>query len=147
MSARILVTICVLIYAVLVPVLEINATHVFNPAWVPHARLHEVWQLITNSALGLLCLWLTWSRREVRLPSALAIIITGAFLLAYVVREGYGGSMVHPDGSEKLLLGINAGVMAFGLVILLSTVALLLDRRAASPRQVRTGPTPFVPGK
>lgn len=40
---KLLVTIGILFYALAVPLLEINATHVFNPEWVPHARLHEVW--------------------------------------------------------------------------------------------------------
>ena len=39
-----------------VPILDINATHVFNPDWTPHVRIHEVWQLLTNSSLGVLCI-------------------------------------------------------------------------------------------
>lgn len=134
MPARILVTVCVLIYALLVPVLEINNTHVFNPAWAPHARLHEVWQLATNTGLGVFCLWLAWFRKEVRLPSLLAIFITGGFMLAYAIRTGYGGSMAHPDGTEKTLMGLNAGVVVFGLVILFSVIAVLLDRRSRPRR-------------
>ena len=64
MIARILVTVGIVLYAVAVPVLEINDTHVFNPEWVPHARLHEVWQLVTNTAFGALSLWLVWFRNE-----------------------------------------------------------------------------------
>lgn len=54
---------------------------------------------------------------------------TGGFLVAYVTRGAYGGSMVLSDGSEKTLMGINLGVFAFGLAILLSLLALALDRR------------------
>jgi hypothetical protein len=49
---RIIITFCIVLYAIAVPFLEINDTHVFNPDWTPHVRIHEVWQLITNSGIG-----------------------------------------------------------------------------------------------
>jgi hypothetical protein len=129
MTARILVTISVLVYAVGVPFLEINDTHVFNPDWTPHVRIHEVWQLITNSALGVLCLWLVWVRREIRLPVILSLLVTGGFLAAFAFKDLYGGSMKYLDGSEKTLLGLNIGIVGFGVVVFLLITALVLDRR------------------
>ena len=126
MLDRILMTVGIVLYAVAVPYLEINATHVFNPDWVAHARLHEVWQLATNSVLGLLCLWWVWGppRRRV-LPSLVALSVTGGFLFANVIQGLYGGSMVHPDGSEKLALGVNVGLLGFGSVVLSSLWTLV----------------------
>jgi hypothetical protein len=39
---------------------DLNATHVFNPAWPPHARFHNAtgWGTVTGSQL--LALWLLW---------------------------------------------------------------------------------------
>lgn len=130
MLAKLLVSIGVLFYAVVVPVLEINDTHVFNPGWEPHARLHEVWQLFTNTALGLFSTWLVWARGNVRLPSLLTLFVTGGFLLSYWLRASYGGSMVLSDGSEKMILGVNLGLFAYTLAILMAGAAVLLDRRA-----------------
>ncbi|MGH8528903.1 MAG: hypothetical protein ACRETN_03530 [Nevskiales bacterium] len=129
MIAKVLVTIGVLAYGLLVPMLEINTTHVFNPAWVAHARLHEVWQLATNSSLAVFCLWLAWFKNDVRLPSLVTVFVTGSFLFAYAARGIYGGSMVHPDGSEKLIMGFNGGVVVFGLVVILSVATAVLDGR------------------
>jgi hypothetical protein len=129
LPAKLIITLGALLYGLGVPLLEINSTHVFNPQWEAHARLHEVWQLATNSALALLSLWLAWRRNNIRLPSILAMLVTGGFLLAYLVRQGYGGSMVLSDGSEKMLFGLNLGAFAFGLVFLLSLLALFLSRR------------------
>ena len=84
MPAKLLVTLGIVFYAVVVPVFEINASHVFNPQWAPHARLHEVWQLATNCAIGAFGLWLVWFRNEIRLSSLLTLFVTGGFLLAYV---------------------------------------------------------------
>ncbi|AZC51138.1 MULTISPECIES: hypothetical protein [Pseudomonas] len=129
MIAKLFVTIGIIFYAVVVPVLEINETHVFNPAWEPHARLHEVWQLFTNTAIGVFSLWLVWLKGNLRLSSLLTLFVTGGFLLAYWLRQSYGGSMVLTDGSEKLILGVNLGLFAYVLAILLAAIAVAIDWR------------------
>lgn len=134
MLPKLLVTLGVIFYAVVVPILEINETHVFNPAWEAHARLHEVWQLFTNTAIGLFSVWRVWGRDDVRLPSLLTLFVTGGFLLSYWLREGYGGSMVLSDGSEKTLLGINLGLFAYTLAIFMAAIAVAMDRRSQTPR-------------
>ncbi len=118
-----IITFSILLYAIAVPILEINDTHVFNPDWTPHVRIHEVWQLITNSGIGLLCLWLVWVKKETKISTLLSMLITGGFLLAFALKELYGGSMKYLDGSEKTLFGINIGIVGFGIafVLLLST--------------------------
>ena len=42
----------VFLYAIVVPFLDISETHIWNPDWTPHVRIHEVWQLITNTSIG-----------------------------------------------------------------------------------------------
>jgi len=128
-TQKFIITFCVFLYAVAVPYLEINSTHVFNPDWTPHVRIHEVWQLITNSSLGALCLWLAWSRGKVLLSSIISLIITGGFLVAFSLQSIYGGSMKYLDGSEKTLLGINIGVVGFGLAVLLLGISIYLEMR------------------
>lgn len=131
MLAKLIITIGALLYGLGVPLLEINQTHVFNPQWEAHARLHEVWQLATNPALALLALWLTWRRQQIRLASLLSMLVTGGFLFAYFARHLYGGSMVLSDGSEKLVLGINLGLFAFGIVFVLLGLVFLQTKPAA----------------
>ncbi|WP_437397410.1 hypothetical protein [Flagellimonas lutimaris] len=114
-----IITFSIVLYAFVVPFLEINTTHVFNPDWTPHVRIHEVWQLIANSGIGLLCLWLVWIKNETKISTILSLLITGGFLLAYILQDFYGGSMKYLDGSEKTLLGINIGVLGFGAAFLL----------------------------
>lgn len=129
MIPKLLVTIGIVFYAVIVPVLEINESHVFNQAWEPHARLHEVWQLFTNTAIGAFSLWLVWLRGNLRLSSLLTLFVTGGFLIAYLLRASYGGSMVLTDGSEKMILGVNLGLFAYTLAILLAASAVVIEQR------------------
>ncbi|WP_411028898.1 hypothetical protein [Spongiimicrobium sp. 3-5] len=119
-----IITFSIFLYAVAVPYLEINATHVFNPDWTPHVRIHEVWQLITNSGIGLLCLWLVWSKKEIVLSTLLSMLVTGGFLLAFALKGFYGGSMKYLDGSEKTLFGLNIGIVGFGLAFILLVFVL-----------------------
>lgn len=123
-----IITPSVILFTIGVPFLEINETHVFNPDWTPHARIHEVWQLISNSSIGILCLWLIWYKKELKISLILSLLITGGFLLAFCLKEFYGGSMKYLDGTEKTLLGINIGVLGFGVAFVLLLLTLLIER-------------------
>lgn len=129
MINKILLTIGILIYTIGVPILEINSTHVFSSDWTPHARIHEVWQLITNSSIGLTCLWLVWYKHKIVLPSILGLLVTGGFILAYLLQDFYGGSMKYLDGSEKMILGINLGIFSFGIVFFIFLYTLYMEVR------------------
>ncbi|WP_127137691.1 hypothetical protein [Flagellimonas oceanensis] len=126
---RIIITFCIVLYAIAVPFLEINDTHVFNPDWTPHARIHEVWQLITNSGIGFFCLWLAWVKKDVKISAIVSMLVTGGFLLAFSVKEFYGGSMKYLDGSEKTFLGINIGILGFGIAFILLLLVMVWNKR------------------
>ncbi len=128
MTSKILLTIGIIFYGLAVPIMEISSSHVFDPKWVPHARLHEVWQLITNSSIGAYSLRLVWARGKVFLPGLLGMFVTVGFLIAYAIRGTYGGSMVLSDGSEKTVAGINLGLAGFGLAAILTMVTLIIER-------------------
>ena len=127
MIKKIAITFSVVLYAIIVPVLEINDTHIWNPNWTPHVRIHEVWQLLTNSSIGILCLWLVWMKNDTRLSSLLCILVMGGFLVAFLLKDGYGGSMKYVDGSEKTIMSINIGVFGFGLAFLFIVIAHLIS--------------------
>ncbi|MDM8348115.1 hypothetical protein P8H27_04305 [Pseudomonas sp. sp1636] len=130
MTPKIFITIGIIFYAVVVPFFEINNTHVFNPAWEPHARLHEAWQLSTNTAIGIFSLWLTWSKNNIRLAALMTTFVTGGFLVSYCLRDYYGGSMILSDGSEKTILGLNLGLFAYSLAIFLAIAAVTIQKRS-----------------
>ncbi len=122
MWKKVVLSLSVMTFVLIVPLLEISETHVFNPLWPGHARLHEVWQLATNVGLGLTCLWLAWFGGRVRAASLLGLLVTAGFLIAYALRHSYGGSMRHTDGSELMVFGINSAV----LTMLVASVALAI---------------------
>lgn len=126
---RLVLTVCLLIPGLLVPVLEVNATHLTNPAWPAHARLHEGWQLITNSALCAWALWLAWARAELRQAAVLGQIVIGGFLLAYLLRDGYGGSMAGTTTGALARDGVEPAVLIMSAAFLLLTAVQWQARR------------------
>ncbi len=131
LSVRLLASLGIGFYAVVVPLLEVNDSHVFNPAWVPHARVHEVWQLIANSSLGLFAAWRLWRRHDLGTATIVNGIVMLAFLAAYALRDTYGGSMVVEGRGELRLLGLNIAVFGFGLALLGNVAACVLHHRAS----------------
>lgn len=94
-------------FLVLIPYLEVSSTHVFNPDWPSHARLHEVWQLVTNAFLSVMAIRLVRSDRTATIGGLMALSINLGFLTALAAAEHYGGGMTHSDGSELLVAGFN----------------------------------------
>jgi TRAP-type C4-dicarboxylate transport system permease small subunit len=132
MIEKILVSVGVIFYALVVPFFEISDTHVFNPEWGAHAKLHEVWQLATNCLIGIFSIWLIWVKKEILSASILTMFITLGFMIAYYSRESYGGSMVLSNGTEKLVAGINIGVLGFGIAIIFAITAVFIDMKNKS---------------
>jgi hypothetical protein len=110
-----------IILTVVIPVFEINSTHLTNPEWPAHARLHEAWQLLTNAIISLLALWCVWSGRAPRIGISLALMICASFLTAWALGSVYGGSMLHTDGTQTAVAGINVVV-----IVVIAMTALLL---------------------
>lgn len=132
LSHRLVLTLCLVPFGLITPLLEISPTHVFNPHWPGHARLHEVWQLATHVGLAALCLWLAWARGATRLASAIALLVTGGFVLALVLAPLYGGTMRHTDGSQLAIGGVNLATA----VMALASIGLAWVLLAASDRRI-----------
>lgn len=126
--SRLFITLGVVVYALVVPYLEVNASHVFNDSWPPHARLHEVWQLITNAGIGVLALWLVWIKNEVRIASLLNITVMGGVLAAHLLADGYGGS-IQSGNLARTLMGMDLAVFAALVVVVLAAVAFFVGNK------------------
>lgn len=128
MFAKILISLGVLVYLVLIPFLEINESHVFNAQWPAHARFHEVWQLTTHMMLGVMALWLTWFKQQIIISAGISIAIMGGVLFAHIIEASYGGSVLSGNTSQTVM-GLELAAFAAVLVVVMSVIAIALDRR------------------
>lgn len=113
---------------IFLPFMEIGETHLINPDWPSHARLHNAWQLLTNGALSIFGLFLVWKGIAPKVGLGIVLIINISFMIAFLSASLYGGSMINSDGSEAAIGGINIGVAISVTLITL----LLLGYRAVS---------------
>lgn len=139
MLLKISVALNALVFLLVIPLLEVGPTHLFNPDWPAHARLHEFWQLVTNGLISLLALWLvTWGRQRVT-GALVALAINVGFLVALAAAPLYGGSMVHSDGSELLVAGANPAIIVVGLLAAAIVSSLLFPRLTHAMAHRTTG--------
>jgi hypothetical protein len=113
---------------------DTNWTHLLNPAWPGHARIHLVWFLALIFFSGLANLYLIWLRRprDVR-DLWLSAYWQGAnlasFWIACLLSPLYGGEITLPDTHVRIF-GIDENVVVFAVLSAVLTAAVLALRRS-----------------
>ena len=96
---------------------------------MPHARLHEVWQLVTNCSIGAVALWLAWSEKSIRLSSMLNITVMGGGRTRCTRIGGLLRSDILSGNVSKTILGLELAVFAASLVVVLAVAAFAMSNR------------------
>ena len=124
---RIVFTVLIVVYAVLPMLAEFNATHVVNPDWPGHARLHNVWLIAQNGLLGVLSLYLIWiqsSRERLLLGGLIGTLVFGGFLIAGATASLYGGTFTDPGAEVIVINGTDINIFVQGACFVISLVGL-----------------------
>jgi hypothetical protein len=130
-AGRYVLTAVALFLALGPPVADLNATHVANPLWTGHARLHTVWLISTNSLIALISLGLLWIRPitidKARLAAGLIGAILVGFFVAGATQSLYGGAFTDPNGIDAMVGPLDANLAAFSLhgILVLAALACL----------------------
>lgn len=119
---------------------DANASHLLNPTWPGHARLHFMWALTFMFGSGLVNLYYLWRR-----PPDLSVLrlcalwqatsLLGGFWTAVLLADLYGGTIRDPEHHLELL-GVNENLLVFGALALL--LALVGARLLRPPAAVST---------
>ena len=131
---RIIMTIATLMYGVIPPFVDLTETHVFHQDWTPHARMHMVWLLGTNTTIALVALYFLWLQKSssalgVRLAGVLGLCVYGGFMLSASTTSLYGGSLSDKGGVPPVM-GMDANILAFSLALVLLLVGWYLARKS-----------------
>jgi hypothetical protein len=116
-------------------------SHLTNPTWVGHARVHLAWLLGFMGLSGLVNLWLIWGRspaelRNLWLSVAWQSCNLGGFWIAYVLVGTYDGAITIPD-THIHVFGIDENVFVFSVLSVVMVVAVALLARAGEPGERR----------
>ena len=106
--------------AVVSTAVDWNSTHLFNPAWHPHARFHDALFLALLDGTTLIMLWLLW--RPSREP-AVAVAATALYLLAVWTPFLYIEALIP---GTSLLASANVPVLRLGGVSLPPNLAVAI---------------------
>jgi hypothetical protein len=132
---RSLMTAAVAIYGFVPVAVDLSPTHALHPDWTPHARMHLVWLVLTNFAVGLMALRLLWRRSRDRaaldLAGLLSLCVLGGFFASAAARSLYGGELSDPGGVPPVG-PFDANILAFAVALALAATGWALARRASS---------------
>ncbi len=135
--SRWLITVATVVYGFIPPLVDLTATHVFHPDWMPHARLHAVWQLGTNSGLALLALYLMWVKSSnellrIRIAGLIGLCVYAGFFIGALTHPLFGGALADEQGGVPTVMGLYGNVIAFTPMLMLVIIGLWLSRSGVS---------------
>ncbi|MDB3951720.1 hypothetical protein N9424_01925 [Gammaproteobacteria bacterium] len=126
MIAKVLTSLCLILAGMGPLLLDIGDTHLFNPNWDEHSRVHEVWRLATNSMIALLGLYLIWKKNMLSIASLLSLCMILGFMISIITMPFYNGLAVGVGIDELKSFGIPLNIFAFIVVLAVQIIAILL---------------------
>ena len=121
-----LTTLCLIGGGILPILVDVNTSHLLNPDWDSHARVHEAWRLSTNFLVFSLGIFLLWSKNKEMLGGLLSLCIHFGFVLGAVFMPFYGGEPVGEGIPEPEILMLPLNVFFFGSMFLLQSAVLMV---------------------
>jgi hypothetical protein len=105
-------------------------THVYHVDWLPHARVHTVWLLMTGGMLAVLSFVLIWApmleeHSNLRIAGLIGIFVLLGFFIALALAGTYGGAISDPD-HEVLVFGINRNLVILTLTLIVQVVGTVM---------------------
>ena len=141
-TARIFISIVAVALIVGPAKADFNATHATNPLWTPHARFHVVWQVLYNSCISIVVLWLLWSASaayvtHLYLAAVLNYLWGANFVVTLIAMPLFDGSLADVNGIKPFRFNIfgkeyliDTNVFGCTILMTLNTIGLLLIETA-----------------
>ena len=123
---KVLTSLCLILTGMGPLLLDIGDTHLFNPNWDQHSRVHEVWRLATNFMITFLGLYLIWKKNMLSIASLLSLCMIIGFMISVITMPFYNGLAVGNGIDELRPFGIPLNIFSFVVVLVVQTISLLL---------------------
>ena len=124
-TSKYLTTICLILGTMLPLIVDTGHTHLLNPDWDAHSRVHEVWRLSTNIFIAVIGLYLLWVSNYLLLPALLSSCIVLGFFSAIFTMSLYGGVTIGEGIEEPNPLGIPANIFVFIVIGIIQSVSFI----------------------
>ena len=124
---KLLTSLCLILAGMGPLLLDIGDTHLFNPNWDEHSRVHEVWRLATNFMIAFLGLYLLWKKNMHSIASLLSLCMILGFMISVITMPFYNGLAVGIGIDELRPFNIPLNILSFIVVLVVQTISLLLS--------------------
>ena len=118
-------TMCLIIGGIVPIIVDTSSSHLFNPGWDAHARVHEAWRLSTNFLIFIIGIYLLWLKNNEVLSALLSLSIHSGFVFAAVTMSSYGGVAVGAGILEPSVIGIPFNIFIFFLMFVIQSAVLI----------------------
>ena len=121
-----LTTICLIIGSLLPIAVDTGHTHLLNPDWDEHSRVHEVWRLITNLFIAIIGLYILWKKDNLLLSAILSSCIILGFHTAILTMPLYDGHAVGNGIEEPHPIGIPLNIFVFSTLAVFQILSFII---------------------
>ena len=134
--AKYLISFCALVTIILPSIMDLNATHMTNPLWAPHARFHWSIQWYSITMLNAIALYLLWGKfadAGSRLATVMAGLAPILFWGNFFPSLAMPGTSPWPDGIQAFT-AVPPNIYIAGLITSLSALGIWIDSRSRKLR-------------
>ncbi|GAA4160892.1 hypothetical protein GCM10022217_25680 [Chryseobacterium ginsenosidimutans] len=107
-----------------------NITHIYNPAWPPHAKFHNAQTMVLGTFLGILTLYCVWFRNSISAKQKLneATTLVSLYWLAQLPAILFPGTQLQDPGIYHVefpkIFGIEFNQLTMDITVLLPLILL-----------------------
>jgi hypothetical protein len=106
--------------------IDVGITHLLNPDWDAHARVHEVWRLSTNLFIAFIGLYLIWIMQKELLAALLSLCLLLGFWVSVFLMPFYDGLAVGQGVDELEPFGVPINIISFAVVSIIQIAGLII---------------------
>lgn len=130
MTGRLLISLVAVFTAVAPYLADWNVTHIYNPAWLPHAKFHNAQTMVLGTILGFLTLYCLWFRKGITKKQKLneATVLVSVYWLAQLPATFFPGAALTDPGINSvkmpIIFGIEFNQLLMDITIIFPLIAL-----------------------
>jgi hypothetical protein len=142
-TGRLLISLVAVFTAVSPYLADWNVTHIYNPAWPPHAKFHNAQTMVLGALLGILSIYCLWLRKEISEQQKLneATVLASLYWLAQIPAKFFPGTALTDSGINSLkmpiVFGIEFNQLTLGITVIYPLIVLGYYLESRSIRRAR----------
>jgi hypothetical protein len=127
---RLLISLVAVFTAVSPYLADWNVTHIYNPAWPPHAKFHNAQTMVLGTILGSLTMYCLWFRKGVTQQQKLneAAVLASLYWLAQLPATFFPGVVLADPGINSVkmpvIFGIEFNQLTLGITVIYPLIVL-----------------------